>query len=341
MQNPIERLVPEVGPPVVRQNLSPEMLASFSRNADHLRALRAVDPHSVVAVPLVARGQNLGVIVLVSSTPSRVYGPADVRLAEQLAYRAALSIESARLYRVAQGAIRARDEVLGIVAHDLRNPLSSILMHAARLHSRGSEPVDRSRKAAEAIERSAKRMNRLIEDLLDVTRMDAGRLSVEKTRVPAEQVVADSVEAQKPLAASASVQLRLEVARDLPEVRADRDRLLQALENLIGNAVKFTAPGGRITVGVAPRNGEVLFWVTDTGSGIAKDDLPHLFDRFWQAHKSSRRGAGLGLPIVKGIVEAHGGRIWVESTLGVGSTFFFTMPSAPHAEEFESAAHNS
>jgi signal transduction histidine kinase len=123
------------------------------------------------------------------------------------------------------------------------------------------------------------------------------------------------------------------VERDIPEVWADLDRLLQVFENLVGNAVKFTEPGGRITVGAARRGDDVLFWVADTGAGIAAEDLPHLFDRFWQARKATRRGAGLGLPIVKGIVEAHGGRIWVESTLGRGSTFFFTIPTMPRAEQ--------
>ena len=148
-------------------------------------------------------------------------------------------------------------------------------------------------------------------------------------------MVADSLEAQRPLAAAASLELRLDAAPDLPEVWADRDRLLQVFENLIGNALKFTEPGGRITVGAAAegRRGPVL------GRGHGRRDrgrrtLPHVFDRFWQARKTGRRGAGLGLPIVKGIVEAHGGRVWVESRLGVGSTFFFTLPLArPEQEE--------
>ena len=175
-------------------------------------------------------------------------------------------------------------------------------------------------------------MNRLIEDLLDVTRMEAGRLSVEPGRVAAAQVVSDSVEMQRALAAAASLDLRLELAGHLPEVWADRDRLLQVFENLIGNALKFTPAGGRITVGAAPGAGEVVFRVSDTGGGIAADDLPHLFDRFWRGRRSTGRGAGLGLPIVKGVVDAHRGRIWVESTPPRGSTFFFTIPTARPAE---------
>lgn len=326
------RSVLETGRPLFLQRPSDEVIASLAQSEEHYRALRAAKIRSMVAVPLIAHARLLGAIGFVSSTASRVYGPTDVRLAEELAQRAALSIENARLYRAARRATQARDDVLGIVAHDLRNPLNSILMHADLLRLETGGPERRSPNQAEAIERAAKRMNRLIQDLLDVTSMEAGRLSVEQAPVPARLVVCDSVESQKPLANSASLELRLDVAEDLPEVWADRDRLLQVFENLIGNALKFTTSGGLITVGASPRDGDVLFWVTDTGSGIAADDLPHLFDRFWQARKAQRLGAGLGLPIVKGIIEAHRGRIWVESTPGQGSTFFFTIPTAQRAK---------
>ncbi len=114
----------------------------------------------------------------------------------------------------------------------------------------------------------------------------------------------------------------------MPDVWADRDRLLRVFDNLVGNALKFTPPGGHIRVGAALNEDEVRFWVADTGVGIATEDLPHVFDRFWQARKGERRGTGLGLTIVKAIIEAHGGRIWVESALGVGTTFFFALSAA-------------
>jgi signal transduction histidine kinase len=177
-------------------------------------------------------------------------------------------------------------------------------------------------------------MNRLIQDLLDVTRMEAGQIPLAQAPVQPANVVRDTIDTQKPLAASASLDLQVELSPNLPDVWADRDRLLQVFENLIGNALKFTERGGRITIGATPRAHEVLFWVADTGAGVSADNIPHLFDRFWQAHKAERRrGAGLGLPIVKGIVEAHRGRIWVESTLGRGTTFFFTIPTVSRAEE--------
>jgi signal transduction histidine kinase len=175
-------------------------------------------------------------------------------------------------------------------------------------------------------------MNRLIQDLLDATCIEAGQFSVERGLVAAEQVVLDVTEAQKALVSSAGLELRLDVAHDLPAISVDRERILQVFENLIGNAVKFTPSGGRVAVGANRRDGEVLFWVENTGTSISAEHLPHLFDRFWQAKKGEHRGVGLGLPIAKGIVELHGGRVWAESTEGRGTTFYFTVPVASKAE---------
>ncbi|HEY7396548.1 MAG TPA: PAS domain S-box protein [Gemmatimonadaceae bacterium] len=226
-------------------------------------------------------------------------------------------------------AIVARDEVLGFVAHDLRNPLGAILMQAALLERVGPDPERRDQKAKELIIRSAKRMNRLIQDLLDVATIEAGRLKLESTRVSASELVREAVEAQATHATAANVNLRLDVPYDVPAIWADRDRLLQVFENLVGNAIKFTPAGGRITVAAASQNTQVLFSVADTGAGIAQDSLAHIFDPFWQAAtREQRLGAGLGLPITRGIVEAHGGELWVESQVGQGSTFFFTIPMA-------------
>lgn len=317
---------------VLLQHPSAEIIASLAQSEEHHQALQAAEIHSMVVVPLVTHGRSLGAIAFVSSSDSRIYGPADVRLAEELAQRAALSIENARLYRAARRATQVRDDVLGIVAHDLRNPLNTILLSAQRLRRSQPEAARQFSSPTEMVVRAATRMNRLIQDLLDVTRLEAGRLPVEQEYISGQQVVSDSVEAERQIADSADIELRLDVAADLPEVWADRDRLVQVFENLIGNAIKFTKPGGRVTVGAARREGEVLFWVTDTGSGIAEDDLPHLFDRFWQSRTGHRLGTGLGLSIVKGVIEAHRGRIWVESALGQGSTFFFTIPTVRRVE---------
>ena len=177
-------------------------------------------------------------------------------------------------------------------------------------------------------------MNRLIQDLLDVSLIETGQFPIQRARLSGGALIVEAVETQKILATSSSVELRLDVEMGVPEIWGQHDRLLQVFENLIGNAIKFTTAGGRITVGAASNDQEVVFWVADSGPGIAPDDLPHVFDRFWQATKGDRRGAGLGLPITKGIVEGHGGRLWAESTLGQGSTFFFSIPRArPTADQ--------
>ncbi|HEY5414184.1 MAG TPA: PAS domain S-box protein [Gemmatimonadaceae bacterium] len=309
---------------VVIERVTPQYLESVAQGPEHLRALRATGFTSLIAVPLLMRGQLLGVLMFGSSNPDRIYGQDDLRWAEPLADRSAVAIENARLYRASVEATQHRDQVLGVVAHDLRNPLSTILMQTSA----------RSRKPNEIIYRAATRMNRLIQDLLDVSLIELGQLPLQRVRLSGGEIVVEAVETQKMLATSSSVELRLDVGKDVAEVWGQHDRLLQVFENLIGNAIKFTKAGGWITVGAASNEQEVVFWVADSGGGIAPGDIPHVFDRFWQATRGDRRGAGLGLPITKGIVEAHGGRIWVESTLGRGSTFFFSIPRArPTADQ--------
>lgn len=284
-------------------------------------------PTSFIGLPLQAHGGVVGSLVFFSTTTEHRYVEKDLAFAEEVAMRAALALEKARLYRIAQQAIGLRDDVLSIVAHDLRNPLGTILMQAELLRRRALVDEPGTRNAGDVIARSATRMNRLIQDLLDVARMEGGRLKIDSVPVPAQAVIADAAQAQATLADSASVELRLDVAKELPQIWADRQRILQVFENLLGNAIKFTGPGGLITVGAEPTDGRVLFWVADTGAGIDADQLPHIFERLWQG-STAQQGAGLGLPIVKGIVEAHGGRVWVESQVGEGTTFFFTIPTA-------------
>ena len=193
-------------------------------------------------VPVVAHDRLVAVPSTVWCRPGRRYRPEDVGVTQEFARRAALALENALLYDVAQAAIRTRDQVLGFVAHDLRNPLGTIFTAAALLQRGGRAPG--SRRPIDAIERAAIRMNRLIEDLLDVTRMEGGALAIEPTGVETRHAIADCLDAQKDLAASASLELRSDLEEDLPDVWADRDRLLQVFENLIGNAIKFTDPGG-------------------------------------------------------------------------------------------------
>jgi PAS domain S-box-containing protein len=340
-QLPLDRRQPHlVRPPIdtkrpfLIERVTAEDVESFAQSAEHLRLLRALEPRSLMGVPLLIRGELFGVLVFISSTSSRRYGPADLAFGEALAARAALAIQNGRLYQQAVHATQLRDEVLGVVAHDLRNPLFAIRMQSKLSQRRAPEAERRNQKPNEMIQRSADRMNHLIQDLLDFSAIESGQLGIERSRVSPREVLMECLEVQRPLAATASVSLeaRLDQGGALPDVWGDQQRLLQALENLIGNATKFTPPGGQVTIGAAPREGEVLFWVADTGCGISPEGLEHVFDRFWQAKRGGGKGAGLGLSITRGIVQAHGGRIWVESTPGRGTTFFFTVPQAPHAE---------
>jgi PAS domain S-box-containing protein len=316
----LSRFVLEGGRPFIVENLTPELVESFVQSPEHLEAARATGVTSLIGVPLLSRGKPFGVLLFASSNHHRVYGPSDLRWAEAIADRSAVAIENARLYRASVQASLLREQVLGVVAHDLRNPLSTILLQEAAIRARrGSEGE------LDVIRRAARRMHRLIQDLLDVSLTEAGTLPLNKTHLSATDLIVESVELQKALATS-SIELRIDAGIDIPEVWGDRDRLLQVFENLIGNALKFTSPGGCITVGATSKDREVVFFVADTGCGIAPDALPHVFDKFWQATRGDRRGAGLGLPIVRGIVEAHGGHVWVESALGRGSTFFFSIP---------------
>jgi PAS domain S-box-containing protein len=307
------RSVIESKRPIVVEHVTLQYIESLAQTPEHLQALLATGTTSLVAVPLLMRGQPLGALVFTSSTPSHVYGQSDLRLGEALAERAAIAIENATLYRASVRATQLRDQMLSIVAHDLRNPLATILIQASAQKRRSPELERRSQKPAEVINRAAKRIDRLIQDLLDVALMEAGQLTIERSRQSAGGLIVEAADMQRPLASSSSLELRVQVDPHVPEVWGDRDRLLQVFENLIGNAIKFTEAGGRITVGAASRGDEVAFRIADTGCGIESENLGRIFDRFWQASRAGRRGAGLGLPITKGIVEAHGGRIWVES----------------------------
>jgi signal transduction histidine kinase len=180
----------------------------------------------------------------------------------------------------------------------------------------------------EEIEDAARRMSRILQDLLDVTKLESGRLHLDRAPVSPAEVIAEATRSQRDQVHSQSLTLRTEVAANLPDVWADESRVLQVLENLIGNATKFTRMG-TISVGAKAGPGEVVFWVTDTGVGIEAQDIPRVFDRFWQGRRSAHGGTGLGLAIVREIVQAHRGRLWVDSKLGSGSTFFFALPTAP------------
>jgi signal transduction histidine kinase len=240
---------------------------------------------------------------------------------------AGLTRREQRARAAAESAVRTRDELVSIVSHDLRNPLSTVQMAAAYLLD--TLPADTvrasDRKSLGMIKRAAENMARMIQDLLDIARIESGHLAVERTTVALAPFMDEATTMLRPLAESQRQRLDATVADGADSICADRDRLLQILSNLVGNAVKFTPPGGTITLAAEGVDGAVRFRVSDTGAGIPPEHIPHLFDRFWQATRSDRRGLGLGLPIVKGLVEAHGSRIVVASSVGKGTTFSFTI----------------
>ena len=236
--------------------------------------------------------------------------------------------EQVELHKRLQRAVSARDDTVGVVAHDLRNPVSAIKMLSSALQrSQGDRVSVEGAEQLQLIHDAAQQMDRLIQDLLDVTRVETGQLVVEPQPFATIVLLDGALRTLRPLVEEAGLELRLSLASTLPTVIADPERIAQVLSNLIGNAIRATSRGGRITVAAAEREGMVEVSVADTGTGISREQLPHLFDRFWQATQSSirSRGAGLGLPIALGIVQAHGGRLWAESDHGKGATFRFTL----------------
>jgi len=281
---------------------------------------------SILCMPLSVRGRTLGTITFLTRYPGRRFKQEDLAVARELAGRAALAIENAQLHH-------AREEVLRVVSHDLRTPLSVVRGNVELLEQGGISRED----GLPSLRRAVDHMERLLQDLLDATRLDAGTLTLRLGQVGVATLLEDAEEMLRPGAEAQGVTLRMPDAQDLPFLRADRDRVLQVLWNLVGNAIKFTPRGGSVTVEVAPEEGALRFAVTDTGPGIPEKDVPHVFDRFWQANKADRRGAGLGLSIARGLVEAHGGRLWLQSVERQGTTFYFTLPQA-HAQPSDSIA---
>ena len=229
-------------------------------------------------------------------------------------------------------ALEARDEMMGIVSHDLRNPANAVKMLARSILEGDASEVSASVMERVAVIRlAADQIDTLIQDLLDITRLEGGRLVVDAAPVELAALVRGSLAALRPLAEASAVRL----SSDVPEsvmVLADAERVIQLLSNLIGNAIKFTPTDGAVYLSATLHDAEVEFVVNDTGCGIAPDQLPRVFDHFYQGKSSGRRGsrhgAGLGLPIAKGIVEAHGGQIAIESAPGAGTTVRFTLPRA-------------
>ena len=316
------------GRPELLSEIDDAWLEAHEDDPESLSRWRRLGIRSMLVVPLTAGDRVLGAVTLLALNGRPPFG-ADARvLAEKFASHASLALENARLYREAKRATEGRDQVLGVVSHDLRNPLSAIAMCAKVLRDdEGQMSAEERESLLTTIVQSADWMNRLIQDLLDVASIETGRLSLERARQPAPALVSQAARMFEVEASQRRVQLEVSAPSELPPMQVDASRIVQVLGNLLNNALKFTPDGGRITVGAEARGSNVVFFVSDSGPGIPLVDQPRVFDRYWHSRRTAnKRGTGLGLSIAKGIIEAHGGRIWIESTPGEGAKFLFTIP---------------
>ena len=318
-----------------------QLIVAGAVDAEHLRIIRALELRSAMVVPVVARGDILGAITFVYAGSSRRYSADDLAFAEDLAQRAGVAIDNARLYageqrarRAADVANHAKDEFLATVSHELRTPLNAILGWA-NLMSSGALDEPRTRRAIETIERNAIAMAQLIDDLLDVSRIISGKMRIEVQPVDVAAVVDAALESVRPAAAAKQLRITELLDRGVGRVSGDPSRLQQIFWNLLSNAVKFTDPHGRVDVVVRRVDACVELSVGDDGRGIDGGFLPHIFEPFRQADGSTTRthgGLGLGLAITRQLVELHGGSIEARSAgKGAGATFVVRLPLAATA----------
>jgi signal transduction histidine kinase len=332
LQGPVEGLVAAVarerkGVLVARVERTSELFGV----EDLAAGLEGLEVRSCVSVPVSVGARLLGTLTVCSTRAEHLYDESDLSLVDELASRTALALDNARLYQDAQQAIRSRDNVMAIVSHDLRSPLNAIALNLSLLTrplAEGGEDRRKGRSQLESIRRSVQRVGRMVEDLLAASTIQAGHFTVRAAPEAAEVLLTELVQALEPMASHQGVQLETCFPAGLPAVRCDRDRVLQVFANLCGNALHVLGSAGSIRVSAALDGAFVRFCVADTGPGIPAGQLAAVFDRYWQGEPGSSSGVGLGLFIVKGIVEAHGGRAWAESAPGEGATFCFTLPVA-------------
>jgi PAS domain S-box-containing protein len=315
----------ETGAPELMADVGDAFIEAIAHTPEQLHIYRTLGMRSLLVVPLLAHGEVRGAMGFFSANPRR-YGADELTLAQELALLSAMAVDNARLYRDARAAVQARDDMISVVSHDLGNPLSAIRIGTSLLLRSAADET--ARQHLEFIRQSAQQMESLVNDLLDVKRLESGSMALRTETVSIPDAMHNVMEVFRPIAQGRSITLECRLGKNLPSVSGDRQRLIQVLSNLVGNGLKFTEPGGSVTVEARLARDVVLFTVADTGSGIEAAHLPHVFDRFWQARREGRKGLGLGLAIARGVVEAHGGHIWAESTPGEGSTFLFSIPAA-------------
>lgn len=323
--------------------MSEDMHLAVGQSPEHLALLQTLGVTSFMIVPLMARGRILGAISLVTSQTERVYGPADLILAEELAWRAALAIDNARLYQAAQRAIVAqteldqlKDRFLSIASHELRTPLTLIkgftqLLKRVLLQRQAVGNFEREHRLLDNLLHQSDRMEALIGKMLDISRLHSGQLELcYNDEVDLAVLVERIVQEQQDTTSHHTLILRTEQVAIVGSV--DEARLEQVLHNLISNAIKYSPPNTTVEIEVSrSRSGEMRVAVRDYGSGISPEQQVYVFDQFYRARHSDHQqveGLGLGLFISKEIVARHGGQMWVESSLGQGSTFYFMLPLA-------------
>jgi PAS domain S-box-containing protein len=317
------------GATLLMNDVPDELLVAASRDDDHRDALRSVGIRCFVSVPMASRGTMFGVISFLGTERRTHFEPGDVALAEELARRAALAVDNARLYGSAREANRAKDEFLTNLSHELRTPMTAILGWAHLLQIGDLEP-EQVALGLQTIRQSGEAQAKLIDDLLDVSRIISGKLHLSPTAVRLSDIARDAIAAIRPAADAKRHQLEVEIAAGEAMVLGDAARLQQVFWNLLSNAVKFTPPGGAVRLRLATPDAEnIVLTVEDTGEGIPPELLPLIFERFRQAATAvrGRTGLGLGLAIAKELVEMHGGTIAASSGgRGRGSTFTLTLP---------------
>ncbi|HET9222251.1 MAG TPA: GAF domain-containing sensor histidine kinase, partial [Roseiflexaceae bacterium] len=330
-----QHIVPQVirsGRSEIYSQVPDELLDSAARDAEHLQTLRMLGFKSYICVPLQAHGRTLGAITLVASDSGHRYDTQDLELAEELARRAAVAIENARLYSAAQEAVRAREVFLSVASHELKTPLTTLLGNA-QLFLRRSERErslnERDSRSLRLVVDQAYRLNRMIGALLDLSRLQAGQLSIERAPVDLGGLIQRVVEeAQTGLERHT---LAYVPPNDQLAIVGDELRLEQVIQNLVQNAIKYSPEGGPVEVRAVRRGTMACISVTDQGIGIPQAALSRLFTRFYRAPNVDPQhisGMGVGLYVVKEIVSLHGGEVEAESQEGVGSTFTICLPLA-------------
>ena len=323
--HPLTEILGKSSPVLLQSNAAGRLLET-SLNPAYLKAVKAMNPQSALFLPLVAREQLIGALTLFRR--GRPFDGDDLGFAEDLARLTALALDNARLHDTVRASLRSRDEMVGVVSHDLRNPVAAVKMLSRTLLHEDGTDGKKAHESIELIAQAAEQMDALIRDLLDLNRLDAGKLMISAMPVDPSTLLTDSLQTLRPLVEERGMSLDLQIETSLPKVMADRERIQQTLSNLVGNAIKFSPPGSKIVVLMRGDAGGVTISVLDNGKGIAAEHMPRVFDRYWQSSRTDRQGAGLGLAIAKGIVEAHGGRIWIESRPNEGTTASFTLPLA-------------